>query len=100
MLYVAELNFEDISNEWDRLESHPESSYTDFDFWCEEIVGGTMDVSSITLKGCRENGLFVEIGRKLDLTNTNNRAMTIKELSDKFRCTPVEFINKITNVKQ
>jgi hypothetical protein len=56
---------------------------------------GIMDVSKITLKGVKENGLFFEIERKIGLTTIKNRAMTINNLSEKFNCTPIEFINKI-----
>lgn len=65
------------------------------DFWCQECVSGTMDVSKITISGAKKLGLFVEIENKIGLTNIRNRAMVIKNLSEEFNCTPVEFINRI-----
>lgn len=54
-----------------------------------------MDVSKITLKGLKENGVFYEIEIKTGLTTTKNRAMTLNNLSEKFNVTPIELINKI-----
>jgi len=87
--FVALLDFDKVE------EVYLVSKATYDDFWCRECVGGTMDVSKITIKGSRENGLFVEIENRINLTTEKNIAMTIKELSDRFNCTPIEFINKI-----
>lgn len=90
MYFIALLDFDKVKEVYEV----GKSGYDDF--WCRECVGGTMDVSEITLRGARKNGLFVEIERKIGLTTERNIAMTIKELSDRFNCTPIEFINKIT----
>lgn len=54
-----------------------------------------MDVSKITFKDIREDGLMVTIENTLDLTQVNNIAMVIYNLSEKFKVTPIEFINNL-----
>ena len=54
-----------------------------------------MDVSKITLKNIREDGLMVTIENTLDLTQVNNIAMVIYNLSKKYNVTPIEFINNL-----
>jgi len=66
----------------------------DTEFFCIEIVSGTMDVSKISIAGIKRNGLFLEIENIIGLTTENNIAMTINELSRKYNCNPIEFINK------
>jgi hypothetical protein len=87
--YVAILDF-------DKVQKHYNELSDEIDFWCRECVPGTMDVSKIRLSGAKNHGLFKEIEIKIGLTTERNRAMTIYELSEKFNCTPIEFINKIT----
>ncbi len=65
------------------------------DFWAGECCEGTIDISKITIAGCKRYGLFVEIERVLNLTAVRNQAMVIKNLSMKYGVTPIEFINKI-----
>lgn len=71
------------------------SDEPDIDFWTRECCAGSMDVTKITIKNARKNGLFVEIERKLNLTNEKNRALVIHNLSAKYGLTPIELINKI-----
>ena len=46
-----------------------------------------------------EKDKIQEIENKLSLTTDKNRALIIFNLSQKFNCTPIEFINKIVNKK-
>lgn len=94
--FIAVVDFEKIEEYYNNL---PEEEQDKDDFWCRELVGGTMDVSTITLKGIKENGLFFEIESKIGLTTIKNRAMTIFNLSEKFGYTPVEFINRVSSGK-
>lgn len=88
--FVAKIDFTSVELHFKTLTEDKQ-----FNFWCHECVGGTMDVSKITMSGCRMNGLFFEIENKIGLTSEYNIAMTIKNLSERFNCTPIEFINKI-----
>lgn len=65
------------------------------DFWCREIVAGSMDVSKISVSGMRKRGVFNEIEEKIGLTAIRNIAMTLYNLSQKYNCTPIELINRI-----
>lgn len=92
--YVAVLDF-------DAVDKHYKENIEPFDnlieFWCRECVPGSMDVSNITLSAMKKNGIFVEFENKLNLTTERNRAMIIYNLAQKYNCTPIEFINKITH---
>jgi hypothetical protein len=88
--FIAVVDFDIVEQHYNQLSDDEQD-----DFWLQELVSGTMDVSPITLKGLRENGLFFEIERKIGLTTTKNRAMTLNNLSEKFNCTPIDLINKI-----
>lgn len=88
--YVAILDFEKVEKHYNQLQEDEQDS-----FWCRECVPGQMDVSKFTLSRMRKNGIFAEISLKLDLTLEKNQAMTIFNLSEKFKCTPIELINKI-----
>ena len=93
--YVALFDFNEVEKYYkDNIEPINNDVY--IDFWCRECVAGQMDVSKITLKGARQKGLFVEIEEKIGLTKENNLAMTIYNLSKKYNCNPIEFINKIS----
>ena len=89
-IYIAVLDFETCELHYNQLSDDEQD-----DFWLQELVSGTMDVSKITLKGLRENGVWFEIERIIGLTTTKNRAMTLNNLSEKFNCTPIELISKI-----
>ena len=54
-----------------------------------------MDVSEMEIKNIKKNGLFFEIWQEFDLSQIRNKAMVIHNLSEREKCTPVEFINKI-----
>lgn len=89
-------------NEYKEIEDYYNGKVDDCDvdnFWLKEITPGTMDVKGITLKGIREHGLFMEIANILDLTTEKNQALSIFNLSEKYNCTPIEFINKIAKIK-
>ncbi len=89
--FIAILNFDKIEEYYNSL------NYDDqYNFWCQEIVSGNIDISPITIKGMKENGIFFEIERKIGLSTIKNIAMTINNISEKFNCTPIELINKIT----
>jgi hypothetical protein len=88
--FIAVVDFDKIEEHYNQLSDDEQD-----DFWLQELITGTMDVSEITLKGLKENGIFFEIERIIGLTTTKNRAMTINNLSEKFNCNPIEFINKI-----
>lgn len=88
--FIAVLDFDVCEEHYNRLTDDEQD-----DFWLQELVAGTMDVSKITLKGLKENGVFYEIEIKTGLTTTKNRAMILNNLSEKFNVTPIELINKI-----
>lgn len=92
--FVAWLNFEEVdryykANEDDILNSE------DYFFIARECVPGQMDVSKLKLNRMKKNGLRVEIENVLSITSLKNIAMVIYNLSEREKCTPVEFINKI-----
>jgi hypothetical protein len=88
--FVAVLDFEKTEKQYNNLSKEEQE-----DFYCQECVGGTMDISKLTLKWMKKNGLFYEIEMVNSLTTTKNKAMIIHGLSERFNCTPIEFINKI-----
>lgn len=95
--YIIILNcdeYKEIEGYYNNIDSIKETNLY-VNFWLREILAGTMDVKGITLKSVKKNGLFKEIYNILNLTNTKNLALTIFNLSEKFNCTPIEFINKI-----
>jgi len=95
--YIALLDLDKIEKYYnDNIKPNNDDTNNSYiDFWCRECVPGQMDVSKITLKGAKTKGLFVEIENKIGLTTGRNEAMTIYNLSEKYKCTPIEFINKI-----
>ena len=88
--FIAILNFQEIENHYNQLSKKEQD-----DFWCQEIVDGTMDVSKIKLKNLKENGIFFEIENVIGLTTIKNQAMTIYKLAEKFNCNPIELVNRI-----
>ena len=90
-----------VSIDFDKIEKMYNSLSTDkqVDFWCWQLVPGTMDVSKMTLKGIRENGLLLEIERKTGLTTAKNEAMCVFNLCEKFGLEPMYFAKKITKKK-
>ena len=88
--YVMLLDFEEVKSIFS-IFGTKEKSY----FWCRECTLGSIDVSKITIKNCRKNGLFAEIENETNLTTERNIAICIYNLSQKYNCTPIEFINKI-----
>ena len=90
--YVAWLNFAEVEAFYKEFEEELDNSMVEF--WCNELVPGTMDVSKISMKSANKNGLFLEISIKLNLMATRNQAMTIYNLSQKYGCNTVQLINK------
>lgn len=90
LYYVAWLHFPEVEKHYNEVLGED----TEVDFWCRECHAGTMDVSKISMKQAKKNGLFREIGEKLNITAERNRAMTIYNLSQKYNVTPVQLINK------
>lgn len=91
--FIAVLDFELCKKHYHKLSGDKKE-----DFWLHELVSGVMNVSKITLTGMKDNGVFLEIEKKIGLTTIKNRAMTIFNLSEKFKCTPIELINKIQTI--
>jgi hypothetical protein len=89
--FVAVIDFLKVKKHYNTLTEDEQS-----EFWCQECVSGTMDVSKISISAAKKTGLFVEIENKIGLTTERNRAMTIKNLSERFNCPPVEFINRLS----
>lgn len=100
--FVAKFDFDKVSEYYINNIEPFEAFDFDFNnnFWCEECVGGTMDISKITISGIKRNGLFVEIENKTGLTNTANRAMSIQSIAKDYNITPIELINKIAPIKK
>lgn len=92
--FVAKINF----NEAKKLYGKSTEDEQDV-FWCRELVGGTMDVSMITISGLKKNGVFLEIEQKIGLTQTKNIAMVVHNLAEVFNCTPIELINRMSKRK-
>lgn len=92
--FVAVLDFDKMEEHYDKLTEDEQDK-----FWLKELTPGLMDVSTLSIKLMKENGLFFEIERKIGLTSTRNQAMTIHNLSEQFGCSPVEFINRVSSSK-
>ena len=90
--FIAVINFEKCENYYHQLSDDERD-----DFWFQELVPGTMDVSKITLKGMKKNCIFLEIEKIIGLTTIKNRTMTLYNLSEKFNVNPIELINKIAD---
>jgi hypothetical protein len=91
--FVAWLNFDEVDRYYKANEEKILNS--DDNFFARECVPGQMDVSKLSMKGIKKNGLLFETEDKLSITSFKNVAMVIRNLSDRENCTPVEFINKI-----
>lgn len=90
LYFVAILDFEKVETLYNSLTEEER-----FDFWCRELVAGTMDVSGLTIAEIKRKGLLVAIKEELGITTEKNIAMTIQNLAEKYNCTPIQFINKI-----
>ena len=90
-VFVAMLNFEECETYFQSLSEE----YSGPEFWLRECVPGSMDVSEITIRKARSKGLFNVIKKYLDLTQTNNLAMIIRNVADREGLSPVELFNKI-----
>jgi hypothetical protein len=92
--FVAWLNFEEVDRYYQANEEKILNS--DEEFYCRECVPGTMDVSNMEIKDIKKNGLFFEIFQISDVSKYDrNLPIIIHNLSEREKCTPVEFINKI-----
>lgn len=86
--YVAWLNFEECEKFYKEVLKERTN------FFLRECVTGTMDVSTISMRSAKKLGLLTEIEEKISITAYKNIAMTIHNISQKHKCTPVELINK------
>lgn len=91
--FVAWLNFEEVDRYYQANEEKILNS--DEEFFARECIPGQMDVSKLSINEIKKNGLFLEISKKIDFSSWKNIAMIIHNLSEREKCTPVEFINKI-----
>lgn len=91
--FVAWLNFDEVDRYYKANEEKILNS--DDNFFARECVPGQMDESKIKIKHIKKYGLLKEIESELSITSFKNVAMVIHNLSERERCTPVEFINKI-----
>lgn len=91
--FVAWLNFEEVNRYYQANEEKILNS--DDNFFARECVPGQMDIQKLKLNRLKKTGLLCEIDFQLSITSFKNVAMVIQNLSERERCTPVEFINKI-----
>jgi hypothetical protein len=95
--YVAFLDQEDAETYFDEvIDPYNEKSRVHLDFWFRPCDPGNFDVDEITQKACRTKGLFRAIEEGTGLTTEKNIALAICNLAEKFNCSPVEFVNKVT----
>ena len=76
--FIAILNFQEIENHYNQLSKKEQDN-----FWCQEIVDGTMDVSKIKLKNLKENGIFFEIENVIGLTTIKKSSNDNLQISRK-----------------
>lgn len=94
-VYVAVLDFPRVEQTYENID--PESEEI-FDFWCEQIVPGLMNVDSIQMEDFEINDPWTVIQEKLSLTKDNNRAMTLCNIIERENfINPIQFWNKISN---
>ena len=91
--FVAWLNFEEVDRYYKANEEKILNS--DDEFFARECTQGPFNVSFLKLNRMKKNGLLSEIEAELSITSNKNIAMVIHKLSEREKCTPVEFINKI-----
>ena len=91
--FVAWLHFDEVDRYYQANED--EILNSEDNFFARECVPGQIDVSKLKLNRMKKNGLRVEIENVLSITSLKNIAMVIHNLSEREKCTPVEFINKI-----
>jgi hypothetical protein len=87
--YIAVFDFDKVEEQSNILPKEEQSN-----FWCQELVEGTMDVSKIRMKSIKEKGFLIEIEDRIGLTSLPNVCMTLKGLSKRFNVTPIELVNK------
>lgn len=92
--YVALLNYDTCCYIYNNLPEKEKDK-----FYISQLVPGTMDITGLTLKGMRKNGIFFEIELVTGLTTFSNVAMVLHNLSEDFNITPIALINKIINKK-
>lgn len=66
--------------------------------WIRKIQGGYVDVSGITIKGIKENGISSEIEQHTGLTTETNIAYVIHDLARNNGRSPLAFFNHINKV--
>lgn len=91
--FVAWLHFDEVNRYYQANEEKILKQKEDF--FARECVPGPFNVSFLKLNRMKKNGLLSEIKAELSITSNKNIARIIYNLSERERCTPVEFINKI-----
>ena len=91
--FVAWLHFDEVNRYYQANEEKILKQKEDF--FARECTKGPFNVSFLKLNRMKKNGLLSEIEAELSITSNKNIARIIYNLSERERCTPVEFINKI-----
>lgn len=91
--FVAWLHFDEVNRYYQANEEKILKQKEDF--FARECTQGPFNVSFLKLNRMKKNGLLSEIEAELSITSNKNIARIIYNLSERERCTPVEFINKI-----
>ncbi len=94
---IATKNFKEISDYHDKIiEPYNEVSRLPLNFFLREVCESTLDASNITLRLCKQVGIFKAVEQVLNLTKETNIAFAIYGLTIKYSCmTPIELINKV-----
>lgn len=92
--YIAVLNYSECKKIYNSL---PEEQQILFSVI--ELEPGLIGVSKITLTGMNKNGIHREITHITCLAKDRHIAMILYNLSKKYDCSPIEFINKISKAK-
>ena len=96
--YAVWLHFPEIDKQFKEVIEPANSELIageEIDFMAFECIAGQMDVSKISLKSAKKDGLFSHIENVIGLTKDRNRAMTIFNIAQQYGITPVELINKM-----
>jgi CRISPR/Cas system CMR-associated protein Cmr1 (group 7 of RAMP superfamily) len=91
--FVAWLHFDEVNRYYQANEEKILKQKEDF--FARECTQGPFNVSFLKLNRMKKNGLLSEIKAELSITSNKNISRIIYNLSEREKCTPVEFINKI-----
>ena len=91
--------------EWEKLFDYYErviapfnekSNVDDIDYWLRECCQSQVDEAQKgCITKCRSNGIFKAIENIWDLTNEKNRSYCIFKMSEYYKLTPIEFVNRV-----